>query len=461
MLRLLRSASVRIALIFAGLFVLAALALAAVLWFETGNYLEAETDAVIVADTQAIGDRLRDFGLPGAMATIGQRVKETADEHAIYLLTDPALNPVAGNLTAWPAAVAPPPGWYGAILVRDGKPYAARLLHVPLPNGFQLLVGRDVQQRVALRATILHGLGWSAAVALALAILGGMVVRRAVLRRIALIGRTTEAIVQGDLTKRLPAGGAEDEFGRLARTINEMLAQIEVLVDGVRNASNAVAHDLRTPLAELRTRLEEIAQRLPEAEPDLAALRAEVVSATADVDRLIGIFNALLRLAAIDSGARRAAFKPVALAPLLAQAADLYEPLAEERGVAILVESPPDLAVAGDATMLAQAVGNLIDNALKYAAPAQGSRATLLLAAERRGDGRVAVAVTDRGPGIPEPERGQAAQRFWRGDTSRHAPGVGLGLAEVAAVAKVHGGELVLADAQPGLRAEMVLGGAV
>jgi len=453
MLRLLRSASVRLTLVFAGLFVVAALILAGLLWWSTGAYLERETDAVIAADIQAIGDRLRDFGLPGAVTTIQERVAETADEHAIYLLTDPTLVPIAGNLSAWPAAVGPEQGWYQAALVRDGRPYAARLLHVSLRGGFQLLVGRDIQSWLAIRALILNALGWATLAALILAIGGGLLVRRAVLARIAQVNRTTAAIVQGDLRRRLPAPEEEDEFGRLALTINEMLSQIELLVEGVRNASNAVAHDLRTPLAELRAHLEGIGRGPSDAAPIPDAVRGALADAIADVDRLVAMCNALLRLAEIDSGARRAGFAKVALAHLVAEVAELYAALAEEKGATLTVDAAAAIEVTGDPDMLAQAVGNLLDNAVKYAPTGH-----IALTLGRRDDGRATIVVADDGPGIPAAERDKAAERFYRGDASRGSPGHGLGLAEVAAVAKLHGGALELTDNAPGLKATLVLG---
>ena len=452
MIRLLHSTSVRLALIFAGLFIVASLVLGGVLWWETEDYLERETDAVILADTQAIGDRLRDFGLPGAVETINDRVVQTADEHAIYLFVDPALRRLAGNLSAWPAVVGPDQGWYQAALERNGRTYPARLLHVGLPGGFQLLVGRDVQSRVAVRARIVDALAWTALAALVLAIGGGLVVRRAVLSRVAQVNRTTEAIVQGDLSRRLSVGASDDEFGRLARTINEMLAQIELLIDGVRNASNAIAHDLRTPLAELRARLEAIDRRLTaEAHPN-ADLRSAIQDAVADVDRLVDVFNALLRLAAIDSGARRAGFRAVELAPLVAQVGEVYGPLAEAKGATLTVDTTPGIIVTGDPDLLAQAVSNLLDNAIKYA---PGQRIALLLG--RGANGNVAITVADSGPGIPESERDKVVERFHRGDAARTSPGLGLGLAEVSAVAKLHGGALNLTDNAPGLRATLLL----
>jgi hypothetical protein len=248
-------------------------------------------------------------------------------------------------------------------------------------------------------------------------------------------------------------GTSDDEFGRLARTINEMLAQIELLIDGVRNASNAIAHDLRTPLAELRARLEDTERRLAHGGVDPATLRGEVQDAIDDVDRLVDVFNALLRLAAIDSGARRAAFKRVELAPLVAEVAEVYDALAEAKGAALTVSAADEVAVIGDSDLIAQATANLLDNAIKYAA---GGPIALTLM--RRTDGQAAIMVADHGPGIPESEHGKVVERFRRGDASRNSPGVGLGLAEVAAVAKLHGGMLELSDNGPGLKATLVLG---
>jgi signal transduction histidine kinase len=453
MLRLLRSTSVRLTLLFAGFFILASLLVAGVLWWETAAYLERETDAVIVADTQAIGDRLRDFGLPGALATINERVAQTADEHAVYLLADPDLTRLAGNLSAWPAAVGTETGWYEASLVRNGRTYPARLFHVSLPGGFQLLIGRDMGNRLAIRHLLVNALTWSAAAALVLAIAGGLLVRRAVLGRIGQVNRTTAAIVQGDLSRRLTVGGSDDEFARLARTINEMLAQIEQLIDGVRNASNAIAHDLRTPLAELRARLEQMERRMAAGSIAPDALRGEVQDAIDDVDRLVDVFNALLRLAAIDSGARRAGFRLVELAPLVAEVAEVYEALAEAKDATLEVDARENVMVTGDSDLIAQATANLLDNAIKYTA---GQPIALTLA--RRPDGHATITVADRGPGIAEGERDRVVERFRRGDASRHSPGVGLGLAEVAAVAKLHGGALELTDNAPGLRATLVLG---
>ncbi|HLN22401.1 MAG TPA: HAMP domain-containing sensor histidine kinase [Patescibacteria group bacterium] len=449
MTRLLRSTAVRLALGYATIFILSSMILVGLLWWRTTAYLDREVDAVILADTQAVGDRLRDFGLPGAIETINERVGKAGDERAIYLLTDPALVPVAGNLDAWPLEIGHSQGWHQIQLTFQGRIHPTRVLYVVLPSGFHLLVGRDVEDRATIRRSILDGLGWTAAAALLLAVTGGLLLRGAILRRVDALTLTTTAIIRGDLSNRLPTRDTHDEFDRLAQTINGMLQQIEVLVDGVRNASNAVAHDLRTPLAELRGRLEALLRSPPSAETTLQ----EVGGAVADLDRVIGIFNALLRLAEIDSGARLSGFREVQLDEIAAEVAEMYEPVAEQNAISLTLNAAPGLTVFGDPFLLAQAIGNLVDNALKYC-PAHGSVA---LTAARLDEGGAEITVSDNGPGIADAEKSRVTERFYRGDANRDAAGAGLGLSLVAAVGRLHGGNLTLADACPGLIAKITL----
>jgi signal transduction histidine kinase len=450
MIRVLRSTSLRLALVYAAIFILSSLLLVGVVWWRTAAYLQQETDAVILADAQAIGDRLQDFGLPGAIETIDQRIATPSDdEHAIYFLGDPTLSRVAGNLVAWPAELGSDPGWYQIELERHGRLHATRVLFVRLAGGFDLLVGRDVQDRVAIQQLILDGLAWAAGTAVLLAIGGGLLVRRSVMGRVDAINRTAAAIVQGDLTQRVPMRGSSDEFDQLAQTINGLLQQIEILIDGVRNASNAVAHDLRTPLAELRGRLEGLFR----ARPDPQTTFGELEGAVSDLDRLIGIFNALLRLAEIDSGARLTGFTAVRIDQIIDEVADLYLPVAEENGVSIVTVAPPGLFVTGDPYLLAQAIGNLVDNAVKFS-PVGG---TIRVSAQGSEADRIAIVVSDEGPGIADAEKVRVTERFYRGEASAGRDGVGLGLSLVAAVARLHGGALGLSNGTPGLVAKLLL----
>jgi signal transduction histidine kinase len=352
-------------------------------------------------------------------------------------------------LQAWPLAVRSSPGWYQIKLVRDGNLHTTRALFFELPSGFRLLVGRDVEDRVEVRGLIVSALGWSSLGALILAVVGGSLVRGAVLRRVEAINRTASAIVLGDLSHRVPTRGSSDEFDRLARTINAMLEQIQHLIEGVRNATNVVAHDLRTPLAELRTRLE----TLITIRPPLAETYEEIYGAVSDIDRIVNIFNALLRLAEIDSGVRRAGFRRVELAGVTTELMELYEPLAEEKRVALTVDAPEGIAVRGDPDLLAQAIGNLVDNAIKYT-PCGGMVA---LQVSSDTTNQVAIAVVDTGPGISDAEKARATERFYRGNRASGTEGTGLGLSVVDAVARLHNGVLTLIDNRPGLGAVLTL----
>jgi signal transduction histidine kinase len=320
----------------------------------------------------------------------------------------------------------------------------AAFVHVTMLGRYNLLVGRDNRLFAPLEKRFWYGLAGAIAVLSIAGILIGVITRRALMSRVESIRQTISAIIHGDLKHRLPTHLKDDELNTLSRTINGMLEQIELLVHGVRNVSNAIAHDLRTPLAELRSRLEELALIRPPA----AETFQEIDGAVADVDRVIRIFDALLRLAEIDAGMRRSGFVPLDVADLAATAVEFYAPAAELKNIALTFHSDGPLPVSGDPVLLAQALSNLIDNALKFA-PANGA---IDVAVRRRSDGAGEIAVSDDGPGIADAEKAKVMERFYRGDASRGTPGVGLGLSLVQAVAKLHGYALELTDRDPGLR---------
>jgi signal transduction histidine kinase len=325
------------------------------------------------------------------------------------------------------------------------------LVHVAHLGDYYLLVGRDNKLFAPLERRFWYGLTAAIAVLSIAGLMVGLITRRALMSRVDSIGQTVTAIIHGDLKHRLPAGSGDDELDTLARTINGMLEQIEQLVHGVRNVSNSIAHDLRTPLAELRSRLEELTLMRPAPE----ATFAEIEGAVADVDRVIRIFDALLRLAEIDAGLRRSGFVTLDLADLAAAAVEFYAPAAELKNIRLTLHAEGPLAASGDPILIAQALGNLIDNALKYA-PLDGLIDVTL---RRRSDGLAEIAVTDNGPGILDAEKAKVVERFYRGDASRGTPGVGLGLSLVQAVAKLHGSALELSDRRPGLRAVIAVPG--
>jgi signal transduction histidine kinase len=317
------------------------------------------------------------------------------------------------------------------------------LVHVTRLGDLVLLVGRDNKLFAPLERRFWYGLIAAVAVISIAGLLIGLITRRVLMARVHSMRQTVSAIIHGDLKHRLPTDRSEDELSTLSSTINGMLDQIEQLVHGVRNVSNSIAHDLRTPLAELRSRLEELALIRPAAE----ATFAEIDGAVTDVDRVIRIFDALLRLAEIDAGLRRSGFVTFDLVDLAGTAVEFYAPAAELKNIRLQSHADGSLQVSGDPVLLAQALSNLIDNALKYT-PENGAIDVTL---QRRAGGRAEIAITDNGPGIDDSEKTKVVERFYRGDASRGTPGVGLGLSLAQAVAKLHGSALELSDRGPGL----------
>jgi signal transduction histidine kinase len=428
--------------------IIALVLFAAPLWYAWQVTIEDGRAEILHADTQRLTDVFRREGAPGLKTFIDARVGMQLPGERILMLADPAQRRVAGNLPEWPATVPARAGMYTVTLNLGGMPTKSVVVRSTLAGGYNLLVGRDVGKFAPLQQHFWTGLGGAIAVLSIAGVLGGVLIRRAILARIDSIRQTVLAIVQGDLSHRLPSRISGDELDTLAQTINGMLDQIEQLINGIRDVSNSIAHDLRTPLAELRSRLEELSLTRPGTEETFA----EVDAAVADVDRVIRIFNALLRLAEIDTGMRRSGFVQVNANELAAEVVEFYSPAAEVKDVTLSFASSGPVLVSGDPTLLAQAVGNLIDNALKYV----GEPGVVKVEVQYRPDGAVEICVTDDGPGIPDSEKPKVAQRFYRGDASRGTPGVGLGLSLVQAVAKLHGGTLELTDNHPGLRARMI-----
>ncbi len=445
---LLRSAGLRLAVVYAALFGISALALVLFLWWATAGLLNRQVQAVIRADALGLSEQWQAGGVAALQSTIEDRLADDVDDAAIYLLTDAALTPLAGNLARWPAVVTGPDAWMEMRVERAGLQATARVRRFDLPGGYRLLVGRDVESRMPLRALLTSALLWSLLLLLVLGTVGAVVMQNLFRRMMANVSVTASAIAAGDLGRRVRMSGRGDEFDRLAETINDMLDRIARLMDGVRQVSNAIAHDLRTPIARARARLEDAAThaRSP------VELHAAVERAVADLDGVTAVFEALLRIAEIEAGSRRAAFCQVEIGALVTDLAELYGAATEANGVSLSLQAAGQLPVNGDREMVQQAVANLLDNAIKFSPPG----GTIRLEAAAAGPG-VSITVADQGPGIPECDRTHATERFYRGETARQTPGSGLGLALVDAVAHLHGGTLKLLDAAPGLRAVLTL----
>jgi signal transduction histidine kinase len=456
--KLFRSAGFRFAVLFAALFATAAFALVGSLWLVTAGTLDRQTDMAIRADALALIERFREGGTTSLVEAIEERLAVDVENDSIYLLvTADTDRRLAGNLNRWPLAWHPTENWFRTRVVHDGAETEARLYRIELPE-LRLLVGRDDTERARLRKLLTEGVLSTSGLAATLAFLGAWLMRRAMQARLRPAFATAAAIAGGDLSSRVALTGRDDEFDRLAATMNTMLDRIVLLMDGVRGVSDAIAHDLRTPIARARAKLEDaLANAGRPASPEGAALRAAVERGIADLDGIARIFRALLRIAEAEHGARRAAFAAFDLVPVLADAGEIYEAAAEARGQRLLTELPEQLELSGDRDLLLQAVANLLDNAIKFTPP--GGELRLCAAATETG---IDVAVEDNGPGMPLADRERAGQRFFRADKARATPGSGLGLALVQAVAGLHGGELVLEDADPdraqqGLRAVLRL----
>ncbi|MDP9007108.1 MAG: HAMP domain-containing histidine kinase [Pseudomonadota bacterium] len=445
---MMRSSALSLAIGYVALGLAALVLFAAPLWYAWQVTIQEGRAEILQADAQRLTDVYRRDGADALKSFIDARVRMQIAGERILLLTDGSMHPLAGNLQAWPSAVPATPGNYKIhVEVRDRGMQEA-LVHVATLGSYNLLVGRDNLLFKPLQTRFWYGLAAAVAVLCIAGLSAGIITRRALMSRVHSIRQTVSAIIHGDLKHRLPTHVNDDELNTLSRTINGMLDQIELLVHGVRNVSNSIAHDLRTPLAELRSRLEELALMRPSAEQTYA----EIDGAVADVDRVIRIFDALLRLAEIDAGMRRSGFVSLDVSDLAANAVEFYEPAAELKNIDLKFRSQGPLLVSGDPVLLAQALINLIDNALKYA-PQHGS---IEVAVQKHGTS-VEISVADNGPGIDEVEKTKVVQRFYRGDASRGTPGVGLGLSLVQAVAKLHGNPLELHDNGPGLRAVLTL----
>jgi signal transduction histidine kinase len=444
MTRLLGASARTLAALYVAVGLAALILFAAPLWLAWTQTIQAGRAEVLNDDAQRLAEVFQRSGPDGLVSFIRERVGLQIAHERILLLTDASFHPLAGNIATWPADLPSRPGTDTLTVDLDGRPVRAVLVHAKLDGGYNLLVGRDTGRFAPLETHFWYGLGTATAVLALFGICGGILIRRAILIRVQGIQATVSAIMQGDLSHRLATGHSGDELDTLARTINRMLEQIEHLINGVRNVSNSIAHDLRTPLAELRSRLEELAITKPSPAETFAQLDASV----ADVDRVIAIFDALLRLAQIDTGMRRKGFVPLDAAAVAAEAVEFYQPAAELKGVALQFRANGPAPTSGDPVLLAQAVSNLIDNALKYVQ----TGGSISVEIPRHTDRVVEIAVTDDGPGIPDGEKPKVVERFYRGDASRGTPGVGLGLSLVDAVAKLHGGSLQFVDNHPGLR---------
>lgn len=443
---LLRTTAFRLTLLYVGLFGVSNVLLLGFIYWNTSNFMDQQTDLAIAAEADALRDVYRQSGLEELRRIIDRRSAAGDDAERVYLLVRPGQAPLAGNARTGPL----PPGWSRITLSNRGdhqdegdETHQARIWTAALPGGYTLSVGRELHEDEELRRYTLLTLLWALGITLTLALLGGLVMSRNVLRRIDGINRASRAIMAGHLARRMPLTGSGDEFDQLAENLNRMLDQIERLMDAARLVTDSVAHDLRSPLSRLRSRLE-LAQS---GEFPAAEYRSVLEQSLAEVDGLLATFNALLSIAHAEAGARRNDWERVDISAVARDMAELYQPLAEDRNHKLNTSIQQGLMLYGSRQLLAQALANLLDNAIKYTPP--GGIIEISAAGYNN---KLEISVSDNGPGIPEALRQQALERFVRLDASRSTPGSGLGLSLVRAVAQLHHAELDLADNHPGLK---------
>ena len=450
--RLLQTQAFRIVLVYVLLFAFSVTALLFFTYWNTRRTLDDQTDQIIEAEITGLDEEYRHFGLPGLVETV--RARSPHQSQAIYLLVDVMHHYVAGNIDSWPQISSASKDMvefdYDRVVSGKLESRRARGRVFPVSGDFQILVAQDVHDRYLTEHMFTTTLPWTVLLILLLGTAGGALIGRNMLRRLDTINRTSGEIIAGDLTRRVPMTGSGDEFDVLSENLNRMLDRIERLMKGLREVTDSVAHDLRTPLNRLRNRLEESAARL-NAEGVLKndKMAGEIERAIAETDQLIGTFNALLLIAETDAGTTRAGMSALALGEVAADVVELYEPLAEEKKVALSLMPGPAVVIEGNRSLIAQALANLVDNGIKYT-PA-GGRVRIRTDVNSNG---VDLSVADSGPGIPEADRPRVIERFVRLEASRNSPGTGLGLSLVAAVAHFHHAELVLEDNVPtGLKA--------
>jgi signal transduction histidine kinase len=456
----LRSSTFKVALIWIACFGAVVIALFGFIYWSTASYVINQSDRAIDADRAVLLAAYQRGGRHALAATIGRLAADRQLDDGIYLLADTSFGAVAGNLKMWPVTFSGNAG-RGDFDATQSNPEAAdrsllRASYETLPDGSHLLVGRNVGNFAEFAARIYFALAFVVALIFVLAIVAGITVTRRTVGRIESINATSRAIMQGGLQsglrnglgERVPLCGSRDEWDQLAENLNSMLDRIEVLMGEVKQATDNVAHDLRTPLTRMRARLESAGNRARESGAD----QPLITDTMADLDDVLRMFSSLTRISQIETATRTSGFRAVDLVEVGEAVVDLYDAAAEDKDVDLKVIGDEPVVITGDRDLLFDAIANLVDNAIKHGCEA--GEVTVQLS---RGDTDAVISVADNGPGIPLNERQHVFRRFYRLERSRCTPGNGLGLSVVAAVARLHDARIKLSDNAPGLKIELRL----
>jgi signal transduction histidine kinase len=454
--KLIRTTAFKLTLFYLVIFILFAASLLVYFALNTRRLITEQITATVNGEINGLSEQYTQGGIRRLVIVVDLRSRRPGS--SLYLVTTPTGEGLAGNVGSLEPGVLDHPGWletnYRRLDAPEGSDHRALVQVVQLPGGFHLLVGRDLEERERLFGIIANAGQWSLALVIVLGLVGGFFVSRRVLSRIDAMTGTAQTIMAGDLSGRLPVAGTGDELDRLADNVNAMLERIEALMRGLKEVTDNIAHDLKTPLTRLRNRCEQ-ALRNP---TDDTGYREALEATIAESDELIRTFDALLMIARAESGQARDNMSEFDAAAIARDVGELYEPLADEKGIVLKVEADAAAPVRGNRELVSQALANLIDNAIKYAGPSKVNGAPSEIVVKAGHDGaRIMLSVADRGPGIPDADRGRVVERFVRLEQSRSEPGSGLGLSLASAVARLHGGELMLEDNHPGLRSTIAL----
>ncbi len=421
------------------------------------DYLRQQLQSNINEEIVSLRGVYNSRGLNGLIRTMELRAR--APGANLYVVSDPTGNIIAGNVRSLDPDLLTKTGWYMHPFSYEGygenskqKYYRAVARSFKLPNGMRILIGQDIGEPERLRSIVRRALSFSLSMMLVIGFAIWFFVGRRALKRIDMVSKSTERILAGDQSERLPVTGANDEFDRLSRRMNIMLDRISHLDKGLRNVSDSIAHDLKTPLTRLRNK----ADAAISGDPVDSSSREALAEVIADSDQLIKTFNALLMISRVEAGSQVTELSELNMSELMLDVAELYEPVCEDEGFTMEVNVAPGLKVRGSRELLSQAIVNLLDNALKYGR-AKNAADQLVSVSLRQQKNEIIAHVSDRGQGIPEKDIEKVKERFARLDESRSLPGNGLGLALVEAIAKLHDGEFILRNGDPGLAAEIVL----
>ena len=483
--KLFRTTVFKLSLVYLVIFALGASAVIGWVAWSVRHLVDQQIGVAIKAEINGLSEQYAQGGISRLVFIVDRRTRQP--NASLYLVTNFQGLAITGNVAALPPNVLDKPGVRETLYQRHGEATMHRMAMARifvLPGGFRLLVGRDLGDRETLYQVMGRALLTSLFWLIVIGMLGGLFVARRVLQRVDAMNDSARTIMLGNLEGRLPINGSNDELDRLAQNLNAMIARINDLMVGMRDVSDNIAHDLKTPLTRLRSH----AERTLATAKSTGEYQGALEKVIEESDHLIKIFNALLMIARVETGTEREGLKPFDAGEIAHDLAEMYEPVADDAGFDLAVDAGKNLVVHGSRELVGQVVANLLDNAIKYGVPAKATaaqeprkspamagagipeepslplvdgqaganRPRLAISVQRRGSD-IEISVADNGPGIPEADRERVLDRFVRLEWSRSKPGSGLGLSLAAAVARLHNGQLKLEDNHPGLRVTLVL----